>query len=69
MVAGSGRAGYSAVSFLALIKRNAWCGPEVAQVLEIERIYVLKAYHGQQVGQVLYDKAVEVAAQARAKYV
>jgi diamine N-acetyltransferase len=29
--------------------------------LEIERIYVLSSYHGKKVGQLLYDKAVEVA--------
>lgn len=31
--------------------------------LEIERIYVKSAYHGKKVGQLLYDKAVEVALQ------
>ncbi|HRG18224.1 MAG TPA: GNAT family N-acetyltransferase [Flavobacterium lutivivi] len=29
--------------------------------LEIERIYVLKYFHGKSVGQILYDKAIEVA--------
>ena len=29
--------------------------------LEIERIYVLNAYHGKKVGQSLYDEAVEIA--------
>jgi diamine N-acetyltransferase len=31
--------------------------------LEIERIYVLNAYHGKKVGQLLYEKAVEIAGQ------
>lgn len=31
------------------------------KALEIERIYVLKDFHGQKVGQILYDKAIEVA--------
>lgn len=31
------------------------------QSMEIERIYVLSAYHGRKVGQLLYDKALEVA--------
>jgi ribosomal protein S18 acetylase RimI-like enzyme len=31
--------------------------------LEIERIYVLKEYHGKKVGQMLYDKAIQVAEQ------
>ena len=29
--------------------------------LEIERIYVLKEFHGRKVGQILYDKAIELA--------
>lgn len=39
------------------------------QALEIERIYVRKAWHGKKVGQLLYEKAMEVAAQAGVKYV
>ncbi len=39
------------------------------KALEIERIYVLKDYHGQKVGQLLYDKAVQVAAQMKVAYV
>lgn len=37
--------------------------------LEIERIYVLKEFHGQKVGQLLYDKAIEIAKQAKSNYV
>ena len=37
--------------------------------LEIERIYVLKEYHGKNVGQILYDKALEIATQKNADYV
>ena len=37
--------------------------------LEIERIYVLKEFHGQQVGQVLFDKAIQIAKQQHADYV
>lgn len=37
--------------------------------LEIERIYVLKEYHGQKVGQLLYDHAVQLAKQLHASYV
>jgi ribosomal protein S18 acetylase RimI-like enzyme len=39
------------------------------KALEIERIYVLKDYHGQNVGQLLYDKAIQVASQMKAAYV
>ena len=39
------------------------------KALEIERIYVLKEFHGKQVGQLLYQKAIEIARQAKANYV
>lgn len=39
------------------------------KALEIERIYVLKEFHGKKVGQILYDKAIEVAKQKKADYV
>ena len=37
--------------------------------LEIERIYVLKEFHGKNVGQLLYDKAIQIARQKNADYV
>ncbi|SMG52036.1 GNAT family N-acetyltransferase, partial [Sphingobacterium psychroaquaticum] len=39
------------------------------KALEIERIYVLKEYHGKNVGQVLYQKAMEIAKEKKADYV
>ena len=39
------------------------------KALEIERIYVSKAFQGQKVGQILYDKAIQVAQQNKADYV
>ena len=39
------------------------------KALEIERIYVSKEFHGKSVGQLLYDKAIEVAEQKNADYV
>jgi ribosomal protein S18 acetylase RimI-like enzyme len=39
------------------------------KALEIERIYVLKEFHGQKVGQLLYEKAIEIAKQANAHYI
>ncbi|MGE0567313.1 MAG: GNAT family N-acetyltransferase [Bacteroidia bacterium] len=39
------------------------------KALEIERIYVLKEFHGKKVGQILYDKAIEVAKNKNAEYV
>ncbi len=40
-----------------------------SKALEIERIYVSKEFHGKKVGQVLYDKAIEIAKQKNAEYV
>lgn len=37
--------------------------------LEIERIYVLKEFHGKKVGQLLYQKAMDIAVQKNVKYV
>jgi diamine N-acetyltransferase len=39
------------------------------KALEIERIYVLKEFHGKKVGQILYDKAIEIAKQKHADFV
>ena len=37
--------------------------------VEIERIYVLKEFYGKGVGQILYDKAIQIAKQKMADYV
>jgi len=37
--------------------------------MEIERIYVLAAYHGKKVGQILYDKAMQVAEEINSPFV
>jgi len=37
--------------------------------LEIERIYVLKDYHGKKVGQLLFDKAIAIAKEQQVAYV
>jgi len=39
------------------------------KALEIERIYVLKEFHGKKVGQILYDKAIEIAKNKKMDYV
>src|SRR3954447_24444784 len=31
------------------------------KAIEIERIYVLKEFHGKKIGQILYEKAIEIA--------
>lgn len=40
-----------------------------SRALEIERIYVSKAFHGKKVGQLLYEKAIQVARKAGLEYV
>lgn len=37
--------------------------------LEVERIYVLKEFQGKNIGQLLYEKAIQVAKQKNAEYV
>lgn len=37
--------------------------------LEIERIYVLKDFHGKNVGQLLYNKAIQIATEKNKNYV
>lgn len=39
------------------------------KALEIERIYVVKDFHGKGVGQLLYEKAIKIARQVDADYV
>lgn len=39
------------------------------KAVEIERIYVLKEYHGKGVGQLLLDTAIKIARQKNAEYV
>lgn len=39
------------------------------KAIEIERIYVLKEFHGKNVGQLLCDRAIKIAGQKNADYV
>ena len=39
------------------------------KALEIERIYVLKEFHGKKVGQLLYEKAIQIAKDKTVDYV
>lgn len=40
-----------------------------SKALEIERIYVSKAFHGKSIGQLLYDKALQIAKEKNVEYV
>lgn len=37
--------------------------------MEIERIYVLQKYQGKKIGQILYEKAIQIAHDKQVKYV
>lgn len=53
--------GASPIGYLKLNTGKAQTDLKETDSLEIERIYVLGAYHGKKVGQLLYEKALEVA--------
>ncbi len=57
------------VGYLKLNVGEAQTEIKDESTMEIERIYVLKEFHGQKVGQLLCDKALQVALQANAFYV
>jgi len=61
--------GEAVIGYLKLNFGTAQTELKDDKALEIERIYVLKAFHGKNVGQMLYDKSIEVARQAGAVYV
>lgn len=39
------------------------------KAIEIERIYVLKEFHGKNIGQLLYNKAIQISREANVDYV
>ncbi|NDV96664.1 GNAT family N-acetyltransferase [Dysgonomonas sp. 521] len=57
------------IGYLKLNSAEAQTDLKDNKALEIERIYVLPAFHGKHVGQSLYRKAIEVAKQKNADYV
>lgn len=57
------------IGYLKLNSGNSQTEMLDKRALEIERIYVLADYHGKKVGQLLYDKAMQVATELNAAYV
>lgn len=57
------------IGYLKINFGNSQTELQDENAVEIERIYVLKEYHGKQVGQMLYDKAISLAIQKKADYV
>jgi ribosomal protein S18 acetylase RimI-like enzyme len=61
--------GSSVIGYLKLSIGEAQTELREAGGLEIERIYVLSSYHGLGLGQLLYDKAIDVARSLHKAYV
>lgn len=59
----------NAVGYLKINFGKAQTELQDDTAIEIERIYVKSDYHGQKVGQLLYEKALEIAEQEQMKYV
>jgi ribosomal protein S18 acetylase RimI-like enzyme len=57
------------IGYLKINFGNAQTELKEDNALEIERIYVSKQFHGKSVGQILYDKAMEIAHNKNADYV
>ncbi|OUJ74592.1 GNAT family N-acetyltransferase [Hymenobacter crusticola] len=57
------------IGYLKVNTGSAQTERQEGNALEIERIYVLQAYHGQKVAQALYDQAMQLATAAQADYV
>lgn len=57
-----------AVGYLKVNSGQAQTELQDETSLEIERIYVKKSHHGKKVGQLLYNKALEVAQQQKKSY-
>lgn len=58
-----------AVGYLKVNSRNAQTEIQDHTALEIERIYVRSSHHGKKVGQLLYEKALEIAEDLNKSYV
>ncbi len=59
----------SVIGYLKLNYGSSQTELQDSEALEIERIYVLKDFHGKNVGQMLYDKAVQIAKQKNVDYI
>jgi ribosomal protein S18 acetylase RimI-like enzyme len=57
------------IGYLKINFRESQTELKDEKTLEIERIYVSKEFHGKKIGQLLYDKAIEIAKQKDSEYV
>ena len=56
------------VGYLKVNTGSAQTEQQADNALEVERIYVLQEFHGQRVGQVLYEQALALAQEAQVDY-
>lgn len=56
------------IGYLKLNSANSQTELKDNKAIEIERIYVLKEFHGKSVGQHLYNKALEIAMNSKVEY-
>lgn len=57
------------IGYMKLNTGNAQTEIQDKISIEIERIYVKSDYHGKKVGQILYDKALQIAQEMKKKYI
>lgn len=57
------------IGYLKVNTGDAQTELQNSNALEIERIYVSKDFHGKKVGQILYDKALQIAGEKNVDYV
>lgn len=57
------------VAYLKINFGEAQTEMQDPQALELERIYVLKEFQGKKIGQLLFEKTLEIARQAKVNYV
>ncbi|UOG73476.1 GNAT family N-acetyltransferase [Hymenobacter tibetensis] len=55
------------IGYLKVNTGPAQTEQHTANALEVERLYVLQEFHGQRVGQLLYEQALHLARQAQAE--
>lgn len=61
--------GHRVVGYMKLNYGTAQTEFQDDKAVEIERIYVLKEFHGEKVGQQLYDWAMQISGEKKAHYV
>ena len=57
------------IGYLKINTGNAQKELQDSRAVELERIYVYKKYHGKNVGQMLFDKAISIAKQRKSEYI